>query len=72
MTMLTCPYCGKVKSRRGGHFDQKRLKQHIQDVHLKDKKVDDGDPDFTLTDMIAGDDMPDGAYFALAHELGEW
>ena len=33
--------------------------------------VKDSDPSFEMTDSIADDDMPDGAYFAMAWEMGE-
>ncbi len=37
------------------------------------KCLDQIDQDnFYWTDILADDDMPDGAYFALAWELGEW
>lgn len=67
MTKLSCEICGRIKSRSGKPFTVQSLKQHLRDAHLHEI----GDYYFELTDMLADDDMPDGAYFALAHELGE-
>ena len=65
--------CGRTKSRSGKKFTTQSLAHHIQDCHdCRNKRVRyDDEPDFELTNMIADEDMPDGAYFALAHELGE-
>ena len=68
--MMECKICGKSKSNKRVKFNAERLKQHMQDAHQQDNY--DGDPTFELTDMIADEDWPDGAYFALAWELGEY
>lgn len=65
---MECKVCGRSKSRSGKQFTKVSLNQHMKDMH---GSWEDGDPTFELTDMIADDDMPDGAYFALAWELGE-
>ena len=70
--IYACPICGRKKSKgKKIPFTKKTLAFHIRDAHTKRTGREDGDPTFELTDMIADDDMPDGAYFALAWELGE-
>lgn len=63
--------CGKHRSKRGKLFTEKSLKQHQNDCRVCSGHYDIGERPFPLTDMIADDSWPDGAYFALAWELGE-
>ena len=70
--------CGKTRSNSGKLFTTETLAQHEKDCKtcqfeiLEDRTLAEHFPDlFPLTDMIADPDMPDGAYFALAWELGE-
>lgn len=66
---MKCDICGKTHSNSGKPFTENTLRQHVRDAHFVWHK-DDNDVSLELTDMIAGDE-PDGAYFAIAHELGE-
>jgi len=68
---MKCKKCGKQTSNSGKPFTAQTLAQHTKDAHTKREGWEEGDPTFELTDMVADNDMPDGAYFALAHELGE-
>lgn len=69
--MLFCLHCGRLESNSGKPFTEDTLSQHIRDAHQQGKKAKSCEPRFALTDMIACEDTPDGAYFALAWELGE-
>lgn len=75
--------CGLTKNRRGKRFTEESLKDHIKDCarcggrhrrsirrFLNKQAAAEPEVNLELTDDI-GDDLPDGAYFALAHELGE-
>ena len=62
--------CGKWRSSSGKEFTLETLMQHEKDCK-NCKKIMNGDPTFEKTDLIADDDMPDGAYFAMAWEMGE-
>lgn len=64
---LACDMCDAIRSRSGKPFTLESLAQHKR-AHERERN----EISFPLTDMIADEDMPDGAYFALAHELGEW
>lgn len=65
---MHCPICGKSRSARGKVFTDESLDQHIYDAHTNPSPAT---PRLSLTNEI-GADWPDGAYFALAHELGEF
>lgn len=66
MPTFECPNCKRTHSGSGKPFTKETLSQHIRDAHGPTCSEM-----FPLTQMIASDDMPDGAYFAMAHELGE-
>lgn len=68
---MKCEICGKSKSNRGNLFTEETIKQHVMDVHIKNPNWQQGDPAFEETCLFADDDMPDGAYFALAWEIGD-
>lgn len=65
--VLVAP-CGRTESRAGREFTSESLRQH--EATCPDCLNGD-EPDFSGTNIVADDDMPDGAYFAIAHELGE-
>lgn len=72
---MICPICKRARSKTSKRpFDGRTLDQHLADVHGQRPKfeLEDGDLDFDLTTLIADDDMPDGAFWALADEMGEW
>lgn len=66
--------CGRSKGKSRKTFTEKTKRQHERDCK-ECQKILAGMPKqedlFPLTSMIGGD-MPDGAFFALAEELGEW
>ena len=62
--ILECDVCGAISSRSGKRFTSDTLAQHKR-AHEREEVS------FPLTDMIADEDMSDGAYFAMAWELGE-
>lgn len=74
-----CYRCGATRNGKNKLFkDGKALKAHqrqcglrTDDSALLPANDEDDEFDFTMTDLIADDDMPDGAYFALAGSLGE-
>ncbi len=80
-----CINCGKATNNRGRLFKSKQARNDHQRACSPRKLEDCGPmspdeiaflldihgPDLSLTTLIADDDMPDGAFFALAHELGE-
>jgi hypothetical protein len=68
---MKCPKCGKTKSNSGKEFCEFSLAHHIRDAHTKKTGWKIGDPTFEKTNMFADDDMPDGAFFAMAYEFGD-
>ena len=67
--------CGRYKSKKGKPFTKETLKEHQRQCPACRAFLEDDFPneiDLSLTDLIAGDDLSDGAYWALAHELGEF
>jgi hypothetical protein len=77
--MMVKAACGRFQSRRGKPFNRGTIRRHERDCERcreilgsdSSYRGSSRDNMFSLTSMIAGDDMPDGAYFALAWELGE-
>lgn len=75
--------CGKVKSKSGAPFAKLGLALHQRDckkcreilgvspVKRRARRQSSWEPRLTMTSMILGDDVPDGAFFAFAHEIGE-
>lgn len=57
-----CPYCYQDTSRSGKRFTLETLEQHKRDCSSNPEN----EIRFPLTDLVADDDMPDGAYFAMA------
>jgi hypothetical protein len=64
---MQCPICGASRSRKGRPFTEATLQQHVLSHEQREQQ-----PALELTRLIADEDMPDGAFFALAWELGEW
>lgn len=69
--------CGKTRSNSGRPFTAGSLAQHERDCRECRRHATGPGAEtleslgLSLTQEI-GADLPDGAYFALAHELGEW
>ena len=70
--MLQCPHCQATKSRSGRPFTAESLAQHIRDAHAPTRVFRpqlSNTAALAVADMLAGDE-PDGAYWAIAGELG--
>ncbi len=65
--MRACEVCGKTKSGSRKFWTATSLRQHLRDAHDMPQKKDQ----LELTNTIADETWSDGAYFALAWELGE-
>ena len=64
-----CRVCGATRNRNGRLFrDVLAVRNHESFCKVSSNDIGP----FPLTDMIMGDDEPDGAYFAMAFEMGEW
>lgn len=65
--------CGRVRSNKGKLFTGQSLKDHEASCRLCLYPLDDEFEEYNLqiAQMIA-DDLPDAAFWAIAHELGEW
>lgn len=63
---MKCQFCGATRSRSKKPFDKETLKQHERTCRKQER-------DSTiLEDELGDEDTPDGAYFAMAAEQGEW
>lgn len=80
---MHCPICGARRSRKGRPFTEATLQQHVlsheqrEQQHVlshqqREQQPALEQPALELTRLIADEDMPDGAFFALAWEPGEW
>ena len=71
--MIQTP-CGKEKSRNGKSFTVDTLADHIKNCHNSVcKMVCKAEEEFNYDPLgILGDDMPDGAYFAMHQEIYGW
>lgn len=67
--------CGATRSRRGRFKEGKAVKDHEAQCSrcraLRNLSLEQRERSLELTRMI-GDDLSDGAFWALANELGEW
>lgn len=66
-------WCGKTKSTSGKPFTEESLKQHLESCkkchnhHVRE--LEDAGLDADIYDLI-GDDVPDGAFWAMYNEMG--
>ncbi len=67
--------CGYWRSKKGKPFNKETIRIHIRGCQKCKSVLENVEHDgveYPLYDLIAGEDWSDGAYWALAHELGEW
>ena len=69
---MQCPICGACRSRKGRLVTEATLPQHVLPLDQSEQQPALEQPALELTRLIADEDLPDGAFFALAWELGEW
>ena len=66
-------WCGRIRSTKGKPFTRETLTQHhktcLRCDRIHRKELEDAGLDPDIYDMI-GDDVPDGAFWAMYEEMG--